>query len=102
MVGVLLLRTFYYIPLLLGGANISVPSVNGKKIMILFLFRITGVFVLTCGSITFVGLIKIATKKVTYKKSVQPINVLTISAKRFQKSNPTRKSKMNLSYKAIH
>ena len=35
---------------------------------------------LTCGFITFVGLIKIAIKKILYKKSVQPINVPTISA----------------------
>ena len=35
---------------------------------------------LTCGCITFVGLIKIAIKKISYKKSVQPINVPTISA----------------------
>ena len=33
-----------------------------------------------CGSITFVGLIKIAIKKISYNKSVQPINVPTISA----------------------
>ena len=37
-------------------------------------------FLLTCGCITFVGLIKIAIKKISYKKSVQPINVPTISA----------------------
>ena len=37
-------------------------------------------FVLTCGCITFVGLIKIAIKKISYNKSVQPINILTISA----------------------
>ena len=35
---------------------------------------------LTCVCITFVGLIKIAIKKISYKKSVQPINVPTISA----------------------
>ena len=33
-----------------------------------------------CGSITFVGLIKIAIKKISYNKSVKPINVPTISA----------------------
>ena len=56
-----------------------------KKIS--YFFRITGVlfrpfvvFMLTCGCITFVGLIKIAIKKISYKKSVQPINVPTISA----------------------
>ena len=37
-------------------------------------------FLLTCGCITSVGLIKIAIKKISYKKSVQPINVLSISA----------------------
>ena len=37
-------------------------------------------FLLTCGCITFVGLMKIAMKKISYKKSVQPINVPTISA----------------------
>ena len=37
-------------------------------------------FLLTCGCITFVGLIKIAIKKISYNKSVQPINILTISA----------------------
>ena len=37
-------------------------------------------FLLTCGCITFVGLMKIAMKKISYKKSVQPINVLSISA----------------------
>ena len=54
---------------------------------IFYFFRITGVsfppfvvFMLTCGCITFVGLIKIAIKKISYKKSVQPINVPTISA----------------------
>ena len=59
-----------------------------KKIIIFFYsFRINGVFfrpfvvfMLTCGCITFVGLIKIAIKKISYKKSVQPINVPTISA----------------------
>ena len=35
---------------------------------------------MTCCCITFVGLIKIAIKKISYKKSVQPINVPTISA----------------------
>ena len=35
---------------------------------------------LTCGCITFVGLIKIAIKKISYKKSVQPRKVPTISA----------------------
>ena len=35
---------------------------------------------LTCGCITFVGLIEIVVKKIWYKKSVQPINVPTISA----------------------
>jgi ribosomal protein S10 len=65
----------------LSGANISVPNVNGKKIIILFIyFRITELFMLTCGCIAFVGLIKIAIKKISYKKSVQPINVPTISA----------------------
>ena len=56
--------------------------------MLLSIFRIIGVkdllltmlFVLTCGCITFVGLINIAIKKISYKKSVQPINVPTISA----------------------
>ena len=60
-----------------------------KKIIIFFYsFRINGVFfrpfvvfMLTCGCITFVGLIKIAIKKISYKKSVQPINVPTISAR---------------------
>ena len=37
-------------------------------------------FLLTCGCITFVGLIKIAIKKISYNKSVQPVNILTISA----------------------
>ena len=37
-------------------------------------------FLLTCCCITFVGLIKIAIKKISYKNSVQPINVPTISA----------------------
>ena len=37
-------------------------------------------FLSTCCCITFVGLIKIAIKKISYKKSVQPINVPTISA----------------------
>ena len=36
---------------------------------------------LTCGSITFVGLIKIVVKKISFKKSIQPINVPTISAR---------------------
>ena len=36
---------------------------------------------LTCGCITFVGLIEIVVKKIWYKKSVQPINVPTISAR---------------------
>ena len=33
-----------------------------------------------CGCITFVGLINIVIKKISYKKSVLPINVPTISA----------------------
>ena len=37
-------------------------------------------FILTCVCITFVGLIKIAIKKIAYKNSVQPKNVPTISA----------------------
>ena len=37
-------------------------------------------FLLTCGCITFVGLIKIAIKKISFKKSIQPIDVPTISA----------------------
>ena len=37
-------------------------------------------FILTCGCITFVGLIKIAIKKISNKKSLQPIKVPTISA----------------------
>ena len=58
-----------------------------KSIIFFYSFRINGfffrpfvVFMLTCGCITFVGLIKIAIKKISYKKSVQPINVPTISA----------------------
>ena len=35
---------------------------------------------MTCGCITFIGLIQIAIKKISYKKSVQPIIVPTISA----------------------
>ena len=34
---------------------------------------------MTCGSIIFVGLINIAIRKMSYKKSVQPINIPTIS-----------------------
>ena len=37
-------------------------------------------FLATCCCVTFVGLIIIAIKKILLKKSVQPINVLTISA----------------------
>ena len=54
-----------------------------EKNNILYFFRITGfvqLFILTCGCITFIGLIQIAIKKISYKKSVQPINVPTISA----------------------
>ena len=36
--------------------------------------------IVICGCITFVGLVKIAIKKKSYKKSIQPINVPTISA----------------------
>ena len=35
---------------------------------------------MTCVCITFVGLIKIAIKKISFKKSIQPIDVPTISA----------------------
>ena len=35
---------------------------------------------MTCGCITFVGLINIVIKKISYRKSVLPINVPTISA----------------------
>ena len=35
---------------------------------------------MTCGCITFVGLIHIVIKKISYRNSVQPINVSTISA----------------------
>ena len=45
-----------------------------------YFFRITLFVFVFCGSITFVGLIKIAIKKISYNKSVQPINVPTISA----------------------
>ena len=46
-------------------------------------FRITGWFGLTCFCIMFIGLIKIAIKKISYKKSVQPTisaTIATISA----------------------
>ena len=36
--------------------------------------------IVICGCITFVGLIKIAIKKISFKKSIQPIDVPTISA----------------------
>ena len=37
-------------------------------------------FIFTCGCITFVGLIIIAIKKISYTKSLKPIRILTISA----------------------
>ena len=37
-------------------------------------------FIFTCGCITFVGLIIIAIKKISYIKSLKPIKLLTISA----------------------
>ena len=37
-------------------------------------------FIFTCGCITFVGLMIIAIKKISYTKSLKPIKILTISA----------------------
>ena len=44
---------------------------------------------MTCGCITFVGLINIVIKKISYRKSVLPINVPTISAQIAERM-PTR------------